>query len=40
MDSELSRKTDLFIANRQAAGDAFILEYGLNCLLRRWMLRR
>ena len=33
MDSELSRKTDLFIANRQAAGDAFILEYGLNCLL-------
>lgn len=33
MDSELNRKIDLFVANRQGAGETFILEYGLNCLI-------
>ena len=33
MDSELKRKIDLFVSNRQGAGETFILEYGLNCLV-------
>ena len=33
MDSELKRKIDLFVSNRQAAGETFIMEYGLNCLI-------
>ena len=33
MNSELKNKIDLFVQNRQAVGDAFIFEYGLNCLV-------
>ena len=33
MDSNLKSKIDLFIQNRQAVGDAFIFEYGLNCMV-------
>ena len=33
MDSNLKSKIDLFIQNRQAVGDAFMFEYGLNCMV-------
>ena len=33
MNLELKTKIDLFVQNRQAVGDAFVFEYGLNCLV-------
>ena len=33
MDSNLKSKIDLFIQNRQDVGNAFVFEYGLNCLV-------
>ena len=33
MDSNLKSKIELFVQNRQAVGDAFVFEYGLNCLV-------
>ncbi len=32
MNTELSRKIDLFVKNREKLGKAFKLDYGLNCL--------
>ncbi len=33
MDTDLKTKIDLFVQNSRSVGDAFVYEYGLNCLV-------